>query len=41
MLGTAITISLIIGWVLGFATFFGVRAGYQLLKAELEEDKAQ
>lgn len=41
MLGITITISLIVGWILGFVTYFGVKVGYQLLKAELEEGKAQ
>ena len=41
MLGTAIALSLLIGWLLGFVTYFGVRTGYQLLKAELEEGKVR
>lgn len=38
MLGKAIAISLVIGWVLGFVTFFGVRSGYKLLLEVLEEN---
>lgn len=39
MLSAAIIMSLIIGWVLGFVTYFGVRTGYHLLKEVLEEVK--
>lgn len=41
MLNAAITISLVIGFILGFIAYHATRVGYKLLKAELEEGKAQ
>lgn len=41
MLNAAITISLIIGWFLGFVTYFSFKTGYKLLMEVLEEEKMQ
>ncbi|WP_278046302.1 hypothetical protein [Desemzia sp. C1] len=41
MLNAAIVMSLIIGWALGFVTYFGVRTGYHLLKTILEEENTK
>ncbi|MFL2134180.1 hypothetical protein [Desemzia sp. FAM 24101] len=41
MLSAAIIISLIIGWVLGFITYFAVRTGYKLLIEVLEETQKE
>lgn len=41
MLAEAIVISLIIGWFLGFITYFGFKTGYKLLMEVLEEEKMQ
>lgn len=40
MLGTAIVSSLVIGWFLGFVTYFGVRTGYKEWMKVLEEEKS-
>lgn len=40
MLGTAILLSLLIGWFWGFVTYFGVRTGYKVLIEVLEEEKS-
>lgn len=39
MLSAAITISLIIGWILGLLSYFGFRIGYKMLVEVLEEEK--
>lgn len=41
MLNAAITISLIIGWFLGFISYFGFKTGYKLLIEVLNEEKMQ
>ncbi|MFL2078737.1 hypothetical protein [Marinilactibacillus psychrotolerans] len=37
MISKAIIISLIIGWTIGFTTYFGIKTGYKLLVEVLEE----
>ncbi|MFL2120947.1 hypothetical protein [Marinilactibacillus psychrotolerans] len=37
MVSKAIIISLAIGWLIGFVTYFGVKTGYKLLGEVLEE----
>lgn len=37
MLSAAITISLAIGWLIGFVTYFGIKTGYKLLIEVLDE----
>lgn len=39
MLSIAITISLVIGWILGLLSYFGFRIGYKMLVEVLEEEK--
>ncbi|WP_285439364.1 hypothetical protein [Carnobacterium sp. ISL-102] len=40
MLNTAIAASLIIGWFLGFVSYYGFKTGYKLLmEVLLEEEK--
>lgn len=39
MLGKAIVLSLLIGWFLGFVTYFGLKTGYKLLMEVLEKEK--
>lgn len=41
MVGTAITLSLLIGWLLGFVSYYAVRVGYKALIEVLEEEKMQ
>lgn len=40
MLSIAITISLVIGWILGLLSYFGFRIGYKMLVEILEEEKS-
>lgn len=40
MLGTSITISLIIGWFLGFISYFGFKIAYKEWMKVLEEEKS-
>lgn len=40
MLNAAITISLVIGFILGFIAYHATRVGYKLLLEVLEEEKS-